>query len=190
MMKRIAALVTLGLIAGIAIVLSVLEGRHYYQMRHFAGYGLHMDVVLGNSDVGRKDTYYARVWNLSAHSIYVEGCRLPGGYVGDGILYSWDVQRWNPSAQGWDSLRGADNWVPTPFGGYTNDRKCLPEMTRIRPLRTRVLGWVYKDWVTTGEPVRMAIHTSLSRPPSQQSIFYTDTFIVNRNLALPPAENF
>ena len=63
-------------------------------------------------------------------------------------------------------------------------------MTRVRPLGAAVLGWVHKDWVTTGEPVRMAIHTSLSRPASQQPILYTTTFVVNAKLALPPKENF
>ena len=193
MMKRIALFATLGIIVSVALVLSVLEGRHYQRMRHFAGYGPHIDVVLGNSDIGRRDTYYARLWNVSLHNIYIEGCRLPGGYAGEGVMYTWDVQRWNAASQTWESLRGADHWVPTPFGGYGNEEKCAKnavEMTRVRPLGAAVLGWVYKDWVTTGEPVRMAIHTSISRPPSQQPIFYTNTFVVNRSLALPPAENF
>ena len=183
----------LGILVSIALVVPVLEGRHYYRMHHFAGYGTHIDVVLGNSEIGRKDTYYARLWNLSIHSIYVEGCRLPGGYAGEGVRYRWDVQRWNTSAQPWESLRGADHWVPTPFGGYGNDEKCASnalEMTRVPPLGATVLGWVYKDWVTTGEPVRMAIHTAPSRPPSQQLILYTNTFIVDRSRALPPLENY
>ena len=190
LMKRIALIAVLVFSASIVLAASVLEGCHYYRMHHFVKYGLHIDVVLGNSDIGRKDTYYARIWNLSVHSIYVEGCRLPGGYAGEGVLYRWDVQRWNVSAQRWDSLRGADNWVPTPFGGYANDEKCLPQMTRIRPLGTRVLGWVYKDWVTTGEPVRMAIHTSVSRPATQQTILFTSTFVIDKNQALPPLEDY
>ena len=108
-------------------------------------------------------------------------------------MYTWDVQRWNDRSQTWESLRGADHWVPTPFSGHGNEEKCAKsavEMTRVRPLGAAVLGWVHKDWVTTGEPVRMAIHTSLSRPASQQPILYTTTFVVNAKLALPPKENF
>ena len=191
-MKRIAVFVALGLVATMAAV-SVLEGRHYSRTHHFAGYGPHIDVVVGNSDIGRRDMYYARLWNVSMHSIYIEGCRLPGGFVGEGVMYNWDVQRWNASSQSWDSLRGADNWVSSPFGSFDSGSKCpsdAVEMTRIPPLGATVLGWVYKDWVTTGEPVRMAIHTSLFRPPSQQPIFYTNIFRVNSSLALPPAQNF
>ena len=33
----------------------------------------------------------------------------------------------------------------------------------------------------------MAIHTSLSRPATEQPILYTDTFVVDRSQALPPA---
>jgi hypothetical protein len=190
-MKRIVLIAVLVLFVSTVLAASVLESRHYYRMHHFLRYGPHIDVVLGDSEIGRKDTYYARIWNLSVHSIYVEGCRLPGGYAGEGILYRWDVQRWNSSAQRWDSLRGADSWVPTPFGAYDNDeKKCRQEMTRIRPFGTRVLGWVYKDWVTTGEPVRIAIHTSLSRPATQQPILYTSTFVVDGSKALPPLENY
>lgn len=192
-MKRIAIFVTLGFIASIVIAVSVLQWRHYSRMHHLAGYGPHIDVVLGNSDIGRRDMYYARLWNVSMRSIYIEGCRLPGGFAGEGVMYEWDVQKWNASSQNWDSLRGADHWVSSPFGGFDNDLKCpseAVERARIPPLGAAVLGWVYKDWVTTGEPVRMAIHTSLSRSPSQQPIFYTNTFRVDRSLALPPAQDF
>src|SRR5215469_3559786 len=98
MMKRSAIFVVLALVASMAIVALVLEGRHYYRMRHFAGYGPHIDVVLGNSDIGRRDTYYARLWNVSAHSIYIEGCRSHGDYEGEGVMYTWDVQRWNAAS--------------------------------------------------------------------------------------------
>lgn len=189
-MKRIAIIISV--VGSVSFVLAVcaVEGYHFWRTRHFVGYGPHIDVVVGNSDIGRRDMYYARYWNLSAHSDYIEGCRLPGGYAGEGILYRWDVQKWNGTARRWDSLRGADNWVPTPFGGYGSDKKCMAEVTRIRPLGSRVLGWVYKDWVTTGEPVRIAIHTSLSLPPSQQPILYTTTFVVDRSRALPPTVNY
>jgi len=153
------------------------ESFHRYKFHHFVGYGVHMDVVLGDSDVGRRDMFYARVWNLSSHTLVVEGCRLPGGFSGSGTLYHWDIQRLNSQTSTWDSLKGADNWVPTPFGQELWEG-CTPEVTHIHPLSTRRLGWVYKDWVTTGEPVRVAVHTSLHSPATQQQILYTDTFVV------------
>jgi hypothetical protein len=185
-MKRIAVIISLVCAVSFVLAVCAVQGFHFWRMRHFVGHGPHIDVVVGNSDIGRRDMYYARYWNVSAHSVYIEGCRLPGGYAGEGIMFRWDVQRWNSTTLRWDSLRGADHWVPTPFGGYGNEEKCLAELTRIPPLGSRVLGWVYKDWVTTREPVRMAIHTSLALPPSQQQILYTTAFVVDRCRALPP----
>ena len=190
-MKRIAIIISLVCAVSFVLAACAVEGFHFWRMRHFVRYGPHIDVVPGNSEIGRRDMYFARYWNVSAHSVYIEGCRLPGGYLGAGMLYRWDMQRWNATAQRWDSLRGADKWVPTEFGGFDDDyKKCMAEVTRIPPLGSRVLGWVYKDWVTTREPIRMAIHTSLSLPPSQQPILYTTTFVVDRTLALPSTVNY
>ena len=191
-MKRIVTVLVVCFVA-VVLVISVLEVFHYRRVGYLFGYGPHIDVILGNSSIGRNDTYCARLSNLSLHSVYVEGCRLPGGYAGKGIMYSWDIQRWNASRQLWESLGGADHWVEEPFGGFDNKEKCAPnalETTRIRPFRTAVLGWVYKDWVTSREPIRMAIHTSLSLPTDRQPILYTRTFVVDGSKALPPLENF
>jgi hypothetical protein len=180
MSRSKAAKIVTAILLLCAVAVVGVEGFHYYKFGHLVGYGPHMDVVLGNSDVGKQDTFYARVWNVSLHSLDVEGCRLPGGYAGEGILYRWDVQKWNPQTRTWNSLQGADNWTKEPFRGSTQDgmEGCNGELTRVAPFTTRVLGWVYKDWVTSGEPVRMAVRTSVKLPPDQQRILYTDEFVV------------
>lgn len=179
---RVVVASVLVFIASVAII----EGRHHHKFGHFVGYGSHTDIVVGNSDVGSGDTYFAQLWNLSLATVDVEGCRLPGGYVGEGILYRWDVQKWNPATQGWDSLHGADTWVAKPFGGYWSEEGCLPEMTHVRPLSWRKVAWVYKDWVTTGDPIRIAVHTSATTPPEKQQILYTELFVVKRPPNKPP----
>ena len=155
-----------------------VEILHHHRFGHFVGYGLHTDVLLANTDVGTYDTYVARLWNLSLRTLEIEGCRLPGGYAGSGVLYRWDIQKWELSNKRWVSLRGADTWVPVAFGSYGNEEDCRRELTYVRPLQTRRVGWVYKGWVTTGEPIRMAIHTSVAVPPDEQQIVYTDLFVV------------
>ena len=172
---RLAALLFVALTVA---ALVCIEAIHYHKFGHLVGHGVHMDVCLGNSDIGRKDMFYARVWNLSPHALYVEGCRVRSEDRAE-FAYHWDVQRWNKRTSTWDSLKGADNWVPTPFGQELSEG-CKPEMTHINPFSTRVLGWVFKDWVTTGEPVRIAVHTSLHSPPSQQRILYTESFVVRQ----------
>jgi len=167
--------------AGVVLLaLSGAEIYHHQRFGHFFGYGLHSDVILGNSDVGANDMYYAWLWNLSFEPFEIEGCDEPSdvGGVPDSVLYRWDVQKRDSLNQRWVSLRGADNRVQTPFGGNWNEDGCSPVMTRIRPFQRRKVAWVYKDWVTTGEPIRMAIQTSARVPPESQRIVYTEMFVV------------
>ena len=168
----------------ISLVLPIIKVIHRARYGHFVRLGLHTDIVIGDSDVGANDTYYARVWNLSFRTIDIEGCRLPRGYVGSGVLYHWDVQRWDVSRNNWSSLHGANNWIPQPLGGSnSNDdywSKCGNEITRVRPFTTRTLAWVYKDWVTPSDSIRMAIHTSVKTPLDQQLIIYTQMFSIQK----------
>lgn len=168
---------------GASIVLlasGATELYHHYRFGHFVGYGLHTDVILGNSDVGTDDIYYARLWNLSFEPLEIEGCVWPSdvGGVPDSVTYRWDVQKHDSSSQRWVSLRGANTWVEKAFGGNWDETGCSPAMTRIRPFLSRKVAWVYKDWVTTGEPIRMAIQTSARVSPESQRIVYTDMFVV------------
>src|SRR5215510_1766291 len=113
MKKRLAMIaVTVGI-----TLLTTFETLHRMRYGHFVGYGLHTDIVLADSAVAKSDTYVAVVRNLSLASFAVEGCRLPDGYAGSGVLYHWDVQRWDPSRHDWSSLHGANNWVAQPLGG-------------------------------------------------------------------------
>ena len=167
----------------IALAVPAIEVAHRVRYGHFLRPGLHTDVVRGNSDVGTNDTYYGRVWNLSLRTVEIEGCRLPGGYVGSGVLYHWDVQRWDASRNDWSSLDGANNWVHRPLGGSgSNDywSRCGGEITRVRPLAIRTLAWVYKDWVIPSDSIRMAIHTSVKTPLDQQRIIYTQMFSIQK----------
>jgi hypothetical protein len=178
------SIVAIVIIAIIALAVPVSEVAHRVRYGHFLRPGLHTDVVRGDSDIGTNDTYYARVWNLTFKTIEIEGCRLPGGYVGSGVLYHWDVQRWDVSRNNWSSLHGANNWIPQPLGGSnSNDdywSKCGNEITRVRPFTTRTLAWVYKDWVTPSDLIRMAIHTSAKTPLDQQMIIYTQMFSIQK----------
>jgi hypothetical protein len=163
----------------LALILT-LEGWHHHKYGHFVGYGLHADMILGNSDVGKNDTYYAVLKNLSVTNYQIEGCRMPGGIAGSGIYFQWDVQRFNRSRNDWDSLGVAKNWVPEPFDSERWDGCSHRDIWQIPPFSSRATAWVFKDWVTNGDVVRMAIHTSLGTPADQQMIIYTPTFTVVR----------
>src|ERR1700751_89178 len=134
----------------LALILA-LEGWHHHRYGHFVGYGLHADVFLGNSDVGKNDTYYAVLKNLSVTNYQIEGCRMPGGIFGSGTLFNWDVQRFNRSRHDWDSLRGANNWLPEPFAAERWEGCRHGEILVLPPFSSRVTAWVYKGWVTNGD---------------------------------------
>lgn len=173
--------IVLGLL--VAVVVLALGGAELYHQivfGHFVGWGIHTDVVLGNSDVGTRDMYFAKLWNLSLTPFEIEGCLFANDVPGvpASVLYRWDVQKHGSSGDRWLSLHGADTWMPGPFEGVWREEGCVPSVTRVLPLHRRTVGWVYKDWVTTGEPVRMAIHTSATKPPEAQHIVYTQTFVV------------
>jgi hypothetical protein len=172
------------LVALALLIPGVIEIGHYLRFGHFIGYGLHTDIVRGNSDIGYADMYFANVWNLTISPFDIEGCVFANDVPGrqDSVFYRWDVQKWDSANQRWMSLHGADTWVPNPFGGSWNEEPCFPQMTHIGPFQSHKVAWVYKDWVTTGEPVRMAIHTSVLKSPNMQQIIYTKTFVVKRHL--------
>jgi hypothetical protein len=182
-MRRISQRICNILVCCVGIVLAfnlTAEGWHHHRYGHFVGYGLHADVFLGNSDVGKNDTYYAVVKNLSFASYGIEGCRMPGGFVGSGVYFQWDVQRFNHSRRDRDSLRGANNWLPEPFASEHWDGCPHGDTLRIPPFSSRVTAWVFRDWVTNGDVVRIEIRTSFDLPIDQQLIIYTPTFAVER----------
>jgi hypothetical protein len=166
--RALAVLTAVGL-----LTCGVAETWHHRRFGDFFGYGPHADVILGNSDIGTDDMYYANLSNFSLASFELEGCLFASDVFGvpDSVLYRWDVQKW-------DNISG--KWVATPFGGYWNEEPCRPTLTRMAPLQTRQVAWVFKDWVTAGESVRMAIHTSIRKSLSQQTIICTDAFVVKR----------
>ena len=137
-------------------------------------------MIVGNSDIGAHDMHYARLLNFSVIPFRLEGCKFASDVFGvpDSVMPRWDIQKRDRASGRWFSLRGADTWVPGPFGGNFKEEPCRPAMLRFAPFQSREVAWVYKDWVTTGEPVRMAIQTSVSKPPENQMIVYTDMFIV------------
>ncbi len=173
--------------ASVFLLVGSTEVLHRRKYGHFVAYGIHTDVILGNSDVGMNDTYWARLENFSFGPLELVGCVFPNDVIGEpnSILFHWDVQKRAPNSTMWVSLRGADNWVEVPFGGTSDDTPCRPTKVRLMPFQSRIVAWVFDTWVTTGEPVRLAIHTSATTPPEHQKIIYTDTFIVKQGISKP-----
>jgi hypothetical protein len=142
---RIAVFAAVG-----AIFVSVLafEVVHRVRYGHFVGYGVHVDVELGDSDVGRGDTMYANITNLSLRTLRLEGGEFPNDIsVKRDLTHCWFVQRWDDNAQrwlNWDFRAGDwnDTAVRCDFTGAIG----LGTRT-LRPFQSvRHVAWVYKEW--------------------------------------------
>lgn len=156
--------------ATLAIAIASFEFYHQVRFGHFVGYGVHTDIV------GESDFHFVRVLNLSLSTVDIEGCRMGGGYAGNGIFYDFDVQKWDPSTQRWLIFRGADTW-DTNSHKRSFSHNCAPgEVTHILPFTSRVVAWTYKGWVTTSDPIRIVVYTSLTQSKRKQRIICTETF--------------
>jgi len=171
--------------AGIVMVALVITGTtfevvHHRRFGHFVGYGPHTDIIITPTGVDSGEFHFVRLLNLSSSTIDIEGCRMGGGYAGNGIFYEFDVQKWDPSSRRWLTFRGADTWdADTSKRSFQNN--CSPsEITHTRPLTSKVVAWTYTGWITTADPIRVVVYTSLTQPPEKQQRFYTEMFVNTR----------
>jgi len=155
----------------LAIAVTLFEYLHLKTFGHLVGYGVHTDVV------AKSDFHFVRLLNLSFSTVDIEGCRMPGGYAGKGIFYDYDVQKWDPSTRRWLIFRGAGTWDTISHEHSFSHMKCATkEVTRILPLTSRVVAWTYKDWITTSDPIRVVLYSTLTQPAEKQRIIYTEMF--------------
>ena len=154
----------------LVIVVTMAELLHHERFGHFVGYGLHTDII------AKSDFHFVRLSNISISPVYLEGCRNGGGYAGDGIFYDYDVQKWDASTRQWLIFRGADTWDAN-LHEHSFPLKCAErEITNLMPLRSEVVAWTYKGWITTSDPIRVVVYSSLTPPTERQRIIYTEMF--------------
>lgn len=144
----------------IAIVLAVIvvtsfELLHHRRFGHLVGYGAHTDIIITPTGVDSGEFHLVRLSNFSFSMIDIEGCRMGGGYAGNGIFYEFDVQKWDPSLRRWLTFRGADTW-DTDSSKRSFPHNCAPsEVTHIWPFTSKVVAWTYTGWTTTDDPIRV-----------------------------------
>lgn len=166
--------ILLAVIATIFIASGAAELVHHQRFGHFVGYGLHADVVLGDSDIGTHDMHFARVLNMSPMPSYLEGC-LEMGTDSARVSPRWDVQEWDSLHGRWVSWH---SWVAAPSGRHPYEVPCRLTAIWFAPFQSRDVAWAYGAPGTVGPPERIAIYTSVRKPPERQRIIYTDTFVV------------
>lgn len=163
-------------IIALAIAVALFELLHHRRFGHFVGYGPHTDIIITPTGVDLGEFHFVRLLNLSSSTIDIEGCRMGGGYAGNGIFYEFDVQKWDPSSRRWLTFRGADTW-DTDSSKRSFPHNCAKsEITHIRPFTSKVVAWTYTGWITTPDPIRVVVYTSLTQSPEKQRRFYTEMF--------------
>jgi|SRR5271157_1147149 len=174
MQMRIAIRWTLPAVIAIILIASgATEFAHYRRFGHFVGYGFHADVVLGDSDIGTHDMHFARVLSMSPVPSYLEGC-IEVATDSARTVPHWDSQKWDPLHGRWVSRH---SWVANPPGRQPYEVPCHLWPIIFAPFQSRNVAWAFGAPGTKGQPERIAIYTSVHKPPEMQRIIYTETFV-------------
>ena len=166
----------------IALILAVasFESFHKWRFGHFAGYGIHTDIITKSAGLTQADFHFVRLLNLTFSTVDLEGCRMGGGYAGNGIFYDFDVQKWDAPNRRWLIFRGADEWDTNSDLRSFSQICSRAELTHIRPLTSQIVAWTYKDWITRPDPIRVVVYSSLTQPTEKQQVYYSEAFINTR----------
>jgi hypothetical protein len=173
MLRRLAFLVPS--IAILSLLLA-LEAWYVALFHHVASYGWHAELLQREADIGIpgiKTLYVVRVFNFTFFPQSFQGVRLPGGYIGSGVIYRSQIERWNEQSHAWDVVR-EDN--PSQWKTYPRAN------TKVWFDRSIYAGgWqavAAFDVLKKGDTVRMAIFQKFDQPDvtEPQVVVYSPAF--------------
>lgn len=140
----------------------VLEAWHVTIFRHAFGYGLHADLVQREADIGIpgiRTLYVVRIFNYGLLPRDFEGVQLPGGYIGSGVVYRSEIERWNEQTRAWEKVVQPD---PSDWKAFPRTR------TRIWPGRSiYAAGWqavAAVNGIKKGDVLRLTVFRGFDRP--------------------------
>ncbi len=84
-----------------------IELIHHYNFGHFASYGLHVDSLNEDANIGipgQTKMYWARVTNFSFLPVKITGCDYITDAMMPGSEIPYAVQRWNASSKTWETI--------------------------------------------------------------------------------------
>jgi hypothetical protein len=173
-------------LAGVALLVA-MQGWHHLRYGHFIGYGWDVDLMKRREDLGIPGvttTYNVRLTNLTIHSLDFEGIKLPGGFVGSGVLLRTRIDRWDAGKGAWVTVDESKAWEEYPGARVT---------LKIKPLRSKyVWGWAaiaaglnFKK----GDKLRLVILSSATKREGEpgQHAFYTAPFFLQEERAHAPS---
>lgn len=157
-----------------------LEVRHYVRFHDFAGYGWHVDVVARDADIGVPGVnkmYGLWLTNSTVRPRVFQGVLLPGGYIGSGVLYRDEIQKWDVNTRSWVTMTSTtkNDWVA--YEQVT---------TKIWPTQSvGVSGWdaiggregPHGDRACKGDRVRWAVYSSFTELDA--TVLYSPVFTIS-----------
>ena len=99
-----------------------LELAHRYNYGHFVSYGLHVDVLTKEENIGipgQTKLYWAELSNYSFLPVVLTACDYTTDTLSPGSDYPYAVQRWIASSQTWQTIADMgrkDFCYPIPLG--------------------------------------------------------------------------
>ncbi|MFN7944007.1 MAG: hypothetical protein U0Z53_01425 [Blastocatellia bacterium] len=176
---------TLTLAVALLILLAYSEFAHYYNYGHLFSYGLHIDVLKQESNIGilgQRNTYRAELSNFMLWPVKLTACEYNTD-VEDftGIDYPYAVQRWGSASNTWQTITGEDPesfCYPVPLGRsqtHIASKRLWPGMS------VDVMGWEATGArvpFQKGDMARFVVFTRIDKEKAWQAAIPSAPFYI------------
>lgn len=115
-------------VLALSLLTAYLEFSHHYNYGHLFTYGLHVDVLSEDYDIGipgQKKLYRAELTNYGLLPVKLTACDFTTDTLSPGTDYPYAVQRWDPSSSIWQTVTevNEENFChPVPLGRAETQR--------------------------------------------------------------------
>jgi hypothetical protein len=115
-------------IVGLSLLIGYLEFSHHYNYGHLFTYGLHVDVLSEDFNIGipgQKKLYRAELTNYGILPVRLAACDFTTDTLAPGTDYPYAVQRLDPSSGTWQTVMetNAETFChPVPLGKAETQR--------------------------------------------------------------------
>lgn len=95
------------LVCAVVVAIAYFEIGHRYNFGHFVPYGLHVDVLSEEVNIGipgQKKMYWAELSNFSFWPVRLEACDYVTDAFDRGTEYPYAVQRWDSASRSWQTI--------------------------------------------------------------------------------------
>jgi hypothetical protein len=175
----------IGVIALFLVLLFCLkwEVRHKSRFGHFAGYGLHSDIISEDHDLaipGVRTAYSLVLTNLTPLPTKLEVIKMPGGYSGYGYKYHYEIEKWDQRSNSWATVLDSVAISKGTAWAEPNASLTVWPGQSIYPI-----GWdalAATEGITEGDTLRIVVFNTFqtSGTAGKPNQIYSSSFVVRR----------